>query len=427
MRALLTVATAILLSASLSAQARDGFARAVVDAVNADQAPAENRRAAMAAARAAMVAALKEWDAAVARVEAGFAAGIKVAPPEQASRMRMALGAVYLERGRFEAAAAQFAQAAALNQSAAEPHAFRGMALEQGLRRGDAAEAYRQAWRRDTANAVYAYRFLRASRGQPDTADTSGARASLLRALEEPGASMFELLTVQLLDADPAAGPMLPVAAHAAAFEAIQQGRYDEGVTGLRVPAENGAPDVRVTPQSVAAGGPLPLVGGAALLGRIGRDAHVRLDLDAAVAAYERRVTLLPNHSGAHYDLAEVYRARDDGDAAMVEAAAAALLDRSAAKPLVLIGQLHAAAGRDEEAGRALQRAVTLAPDDPEARYALSRALLRTGRAAEAQRELDVFRQLQAKAMAEQRQQFEDNFRKIEETLKTTEPSGDRR
>jgi tetratricopeptide (TPR) repeat protein len=424
-RALLTVAALLLLPASPSAQAKDDFARAVVDAINADQAPPESRRAAMAAARAAMIAGLKQWDAAVAKVEAGLAEGIKTAPSGVASQMHMALGAVYLERGRFQAAAAQFARAAVLNPSAAEPHAFRGIALEHMLSTADAAEEYRQAWQRDKASAVYAYRFLRASRGQPDPVDARLAREALLRAVEAPGGPPFHLLTVQLLGESVSASPMMPVGGHAGSFEAIRRGRYDEAVDRLQV-READVSDVRLTVEAVAAGGPLPLVGAPALLARIGRDAHLRLDLDAAVGAYERLVTIVPNDSAAHYDLANVYRSRDDGDAAIVEAAAAALLDPAASKPLVLIGQLHAVAGRDEDARRVLQRAVAMAPEDAEARYALSRALLRTGRTADAQRELDVFRQLQAKAMEEQRQQFEDNFRKIEETLKPTAPAGTR-
>ena len=58
-----------------------------------------------------------------------------------------------------------------------------------------------------------------------------------------------------------------------------------------------------------------------------------------------------------------------------------------------MIGQVEAAAGRDEQAVVMLRRAVTLDAGLLDARYALSRALLRLGRAEEAQQELRAFEQ----------------------------------
>ena len=82
-----------------------------------------------------------------------------------------------------------------------------------------------------------------------------------------------------------------------------------------------------------------------------------------------------------------------------------------------MIGQVEAAAGRDEDALVMLRRAVTLDPGLLEARYALSRALLRLGRTEEAQQELRVFEAAQAKAMDEQRRQFLENQQKIDSVL----------
>ena len=98
---------------------------------------------------------------------------------------------------------------------------------------------------------------------------------------------------------------------------------------------------------------------------------------------------------------------------------AAALLDPTHAKTFGMLGQVEAAAGRDEEAVIMLRRAVTLDAGLLEARYALSRALLRLGRTEEAQQELRAFEAAQAKAMDEQRRQFRDNQQKIDEVLKT--------
>lgn len=84
-----------------------------------------------------------------------------------------------------------------------------------------------------------------------------------------------------------------------------------------------------------------------------------------------------------------------------------------------MLGQVEAAAGRDEDAVVMLRRAVTLDAGLLEPRYALSRALLRLGRTEEGQQELRAYEAAQAKAMDEQRRQFRDNQQKIDEVLKT--------
>ena len=169
----------------------------------------------------------------------------------------------------------------------------------------------------------------------------------------------------------------------------------------------------------------IPVVAGAAHVhAAIGRLHHNSLDLDAAAAAYARRVELVPNDPAAHLDLGDVYRERGDLDAALAEFLVAALLDPASARAMASTGQMHAAAGRDADAAAALARAVEIDPSHLEARYALSRALLRLGRADDARRELATFETLQRQAMDEERRRFKENQRKIDEALKSGEPAG---
>jgi tetratricopeptide (TPR) repeat protein len=162
-----------------------------------------------------------------------------------------------------------------------------------------------------------------------------------------------------------------------------------------------------------------PVVAG---LGRlyaiIGQAYHAQFDLEGAASAYQQRVRIAPNDRDAHFDLAEVYRAQDKLDEARVEYLAAALIDPANAKTFGMIGQVDAADGRDEEAIVMLRRALSLDAGLLEARYGLSRALLRLGRAEEAQQELRAFEAAQAKAMDEQRRQFLDNQQKIDDVLR---------
>ena len=163
----------------------------------------------------------------------------------------------------------------------------------------------------------------------------------------------------------------------------------------------------------------LPVLGGVAnVYAAIGRIQHNQLDLDGAVSAYSKRVDLTPNDVGAHIDLGDVYRAQDRLDEALAEYSIASLLDATNVRALATAAQIHAAAGRDESAVNLLRRAVALDPSHLEARYALSRALLRLGQDVEARQELEVFEQLQQKALQDQRRQFEENQIRIDETLK---------
>jgi tetratricopeptide (TPR) repeat protein len=163
-----------------------------------------------------------------------------------------------------------------------------------------------------------------------------------------------------------------------------------------------------------------PVVAGLArLYAIVGQAYHAQFDLDGAVNAYRQRVRIAPNDRDAHFDLAEVYRGQDKLDEARVEYLAAAMIDPTYARTFGMLGQVEAAASRDEEAVAILRRAVALDSGLLEARYALSRALLRLGRTEEAQQELRAYEAAQAKAMDEQRRQFRDNQQKIDEVLKT--------
>lgn len=474
-------ASVLLAPTPLAAQAKDRFVSAVVDFINAAD---ERSPAALTAAVNAMADGLAQWDALLAKVEGGMAAEIGGAPAATAARMRTVLGAAYLERGKLDAGLAQLDAAAAIDGSSPDVHVFRGLALESAGRSAEAAESYRRAWQSDPSSAINAYRFLRTSRQAPDGPDVDAALRTLRAAVDvalAPGAPPFVLLTLDLLEDGSSAAAVIPPAAYANAFALLRRGRYDDAVAAFRQAvaadaAAASAADRAVADESgrlavadarVAAGDPAgarqalvetaqasppsfraywrlgtllqslgdqrgaaealeaaasgPIVGGATLWASIGRLHHLRLDLDAAAAAFARRVALQPNDSAGHYDLADVHRASDNLAAAMVEALTAALLDPANARAFAMIGQLDAAAGRDNSALPMLRRAVELAPTDGEARYALSRALLRLGRKDEAQRELEVFQQLQSRAMEAERRRFEENQTTIDRVLKGEE------
>jgi len=160
-------------------------------------------------------------------------------------------------------------------------------------------------------------------------------------------------------------------------------------------------------------------VAGASIVYRaIGRLQHTALDLDAAVRAYERRAELTPLSAQAHLDLGSVYRAQDRLEDALIEYLAAALVEPSSASAFASAGQVRADMGDDVAAIAMLHTAVRLDANHGEARYALSRALLRAGRADESRQELAAFERLQKTAMEAQRRHFEENSRALESALR---------
>jgi tetratricopeptide (TPR) repeat protein len=373
-----------------------------------------------AAARTAL------WTAIVRRAESPGATGegfpvadlIDDASVAQPLFARAAYGQAFasIRQGKYDEALVRFREAAAADTLVTD----RALQSEEA-RRGSAALRAK--------NVADAIRALESAAGKhPESSDLHRVLGLAHAAAKQYEKSLSELRTASRLNprderARLALADVLVVSGNLdAAMEVLretireipqsaeahwQQGRLDQAR------ADAGA--VRAFERAAA----MPVVAG---LGRlyaiVGQAHHAQFDVAAAAAAYRVRIRLTPNDRDAHIDLAEVDRAQDKLDDALVELLAAALLDPSYAKTFGLIGQVQAAAGRDDEAVIMLRRAVTLDSALLDARYALSRALLRLGRTDEAAAELRAFEQAQAKAMDEQRRQFRENQQKIDEVLK---------
>jgi tetratricopeptide (TPR) repeat protein len=536
----LALATSLVWPSHVYAQAKDEFVQGLTQLINAVDGTFGDEGPTLQAAVEAMSRGLADWDARVAQVESGFRGDVASAAPPAAARMRATLGTVYLERGRFDDARAQFAAAAELDPSLAPVHVLRGLTYERLNRPAEAASAYRAAWKARPEQATNAYLVLRSD---PSISDAREALwTAVRRRAEAPSQTPEGFPIADLLDDASVTAPLFAPAAYASAFALIREGKYDQAVAKLKqtiaadplvtdqalqskeakqavaafrnadlrsatasleavakrypqssevrriqgmvlagakmhdaslaslreaarlnprdersriaiadVLVASGKPDVareslrqtvRDLPESAEAQWQLgrveqalgdasavksferaasrPVVAGLArLYAIVGQAYHAQFDFDGAVTAYRQRVTIAPNDRAAHFDLAEVYRAQDRLDEALVEYLAAALIDPANANTFGMIGQVEAAAGRDEQAVVMLRRALTLDGGLLEARYALSRALLRLGRTEESQQELRAYEAAQATAMEEQRRQFRDNQQKIEEVLKT--------
>jgi tetratricopeptide (TPR) repeat protein len=150
-----------------------------------------------------------------------------------------------------------------------------------------------------------------------------------------------------------------------------------------------------------------PLLGSNSIYQSLGALARSQQQYDAAIAAFSRRVDLIPNDAEAHHELAEMYFRQGRQTEALAEFTAAVMLNPMRTDSLVSIGQVHLREGRFAEAAAVARRAVALDASHKEARYVLATSLIRAGNMAEGKRELDVYQRLQTEATAAQARRLE--------------------
>ena len=456
--------------AAVQAQGRETFVSALVDFTNAVNASPHDAQA-VTAALDAMSRGLMEWDAAIGRAEAGLAADVAAAPPPAAARMHGALGSLYLERGRAADAVAQFDRAARTAAAPPDLEWFRGWALRAAGRAVEAAAAFERAAAAAPGNPIRAYEAWHHARVAAARSSLRAADAAVIQRLEPhvataaSGATPF--IRPSLLADTAAAEPILPPFAYAAGYALAAGSRYAEAIAAWRTAAA--APDAAREEQarlahadSLAGGGKAqeagqvlrdliaaapaaararwrlarlyqalgreaealeqyeavaatsPLAGAGALHRLIGQLRENQFSSDAAIAAFVTAIDLDPNDAASHRELAEALHALDRTDEARAEFVISLHLDPRSAAAWTGLGQVHAAGERLDDALAAFERAVALDPRHPEARYGRARALMRLGRAAEGERELGVFEQLQKQAMDEQRRRYEADLQQIE-------------
>jgi superkiller protein 3 len=124
---------------------------------------------------------------------------------------------------------------------------------------------------------------------------------------------------------------------------------------------------------------------------------------EQAVAFYERAIALNAKLGSLHYLVADTLLKTSNADTIRAEKylRRATQLDPTLAAAYLAWGQFYARANRYAEAAPLLERAVTLQPELVEAHYQLSRVLVRLKRTDEANRELEIFKQLNEKQKSE--------------------------
>jgi len=150
-----------------------------------------------------------------------------------------------------------------------------------------------------------------------------------------------------------------------------------------------------------------PLVGMDRLYETIGGLYANQADFDRAADAYATRVDVNPNNADAHRKLGEIYFLQGRDVEALAEFVAALLVDPKSSDALAAACQAYARLGRYAEAVDSARQALALDARHREARYALATSLMRLGRTEEGKKELEIFQQVQAEAMANTQRQSE--------------------
>ena len=135
----------------------------------------------------------------------------------------------------------------------------------------------------------------------------------------------------------------------------------------------------------------------------LARFARTQLDYERAIAVLEQAIAQTPNNIAAHKALGRAYL--DDGreDEGYAEFVVALMLDPEDDETRIALARVHLAAGRADQAVEILQRSA--ASGNRDAVRALGEALIRSGRTAEGEKQLQESERLQAQAVEDERRQ----------------------
>ena len=120
---------------------------------------------------------------------------------------------------------------------------------------------------------------------------------------------------------------------------------------------------------------------------------------EQAIGFYEQAIALNPKVAALHYLVADTMLKTSNADTARAEKflRRAVELDANLAAAYLAWGRLYVRSNRFADAAPLLERAVSLQPELVEAHYQLSRVLVKLKRTDEANRELEIFKQLSEK------------------------------
>ena len=118
-------------------------------------------------------------------------------------------------------------------------------------------------------------------------------------------------------------------------------------------------------------------------------------DADAAIKQFQRELEISPNHVAAMLQMAFEYRKRNEYEAALPLAEKSVQLAPKMYQGRNILGRVLLELGQVDRSIKELEEGIRLAPTSPEMHFALARAYTRAGRKEDADREREIFKQLE--------------------------------
>lgn len=278
-------------------------------------------------ALATMRRTLDAWDASITASEAAMAQERTTATPDMAARLHLALGAVYIDRGRVTDGLRELAAAARADQRRADVPLFQALARSQ-LTGEPAVDEFRRAAAAATGDPIRAYQFARSllAGGRAEEAERE-----FIRFLGLPAATSHpSFMVLPLVPELPGVEPFFPPARYAAGFALLDRGDFAGAIAAF---------------EDALAGDPLAAEPGASTGATIRAATRLRDgDLTGAIQQLELAIDIEPER----------------------------------AEPHRLLGQAHVIDEHYESAVPALRRALALNPGDERSRLALADALVKS-------------------------------------------------
>ena len=333
---------------------------------------------AAASSLAAMDRARQQWDAMIRTYEVGLAAEVRSAPPELAARMHLALAGAYLDRSRYRDAQRELGEAIRLDDRRAEAFTARGV-IEATLtaQPREALEDFARAAALTPADPVRAYLHARQLIAAGATEEAVGA--ALRRFVDAQGAAGpasdgSPFVRPGVVQEVPGIEPFFPPATYRSGFQALADGRYEDGLSRLRTAA---ILDPLVTPPAAIADR-LRLAGVALRNG----------DVASSLAQLQRAAAAMPQASEVHRLMGLAHLANDDIDRGLAELKTAITLDAADERPRLDLARALFDRGQFADAATVLADTLAAMPESGRARYLLARTYQRQGNSGGAMEEL---------------------------------------
>jgi tetratricopeptide (TPR) repeat protein len=301
-----------------------------------------------------MARALAEWDRAIRTYEMTFGTTADNAD------LHLALGSIYLDRGRAQDGLREFEAAARLAPDRPDVQTSAALAFDAVDDPADAARALRHASAIERNNPTTWYRLAQhlAKIGQQREAEE--ARRSFQELQQKPlqggsstAAVQFE--RVSLLRQVAGVAPIFPLGLYVQGFRLLTAGQYERAIGSLREAAGK---------DPLAAS---PATGQVAQAGQALRQGRLPMALSALTTA----VRDAPDDAEAHRLLGIAYWADDQHDRSIEQLSIAVRLNRRDERSLMTLADVFTAAGRSPDAERTLKETIRIIPESGQAYYRL--------------------------------------------------------